>query len=153
MMAPVTIRACLPGLMLAGAGVVSFAGAAQACALEQVYCEIPGGRAELVGHADGTVVFREDIFDDVDAAQIVLVDCPSGIALSAHDFPGNTDAAFTETMRLFDRAVRSAEAETFAQLSRSVRQLGVQVDRGTLAAGHCGCTLPDIVVPGCPPIQ
>lgn len=126
---------------------------ASACVIPLPDCSLEdGGIAFLNGYNAGAVHFTEQrVIDGQTEARSLLVECTSrqGIAIvEPHSWEGPYYDAYD---RMID-ALYSEQAVTLRDLAREIRALGIEVDRITLPAGHCGCDLPDMPPPefNCP---
>lgn len=136
---------------LSAAAVVMCAGAAQACAIQQQSCEIPGGGLAFLDGHNGSVVLFTEVGADFRTAVVTECNSRQSLAISERDAPDvNT---FWDAERIMSEAVYDDAEQTLSALSRQIRQqTGVATERFTLAANHCGCDLPNMPRPpsNCP---
>lgn len=124
--------------------------AAQACSIQPQSCGVPGGVAYLNGENGAVVSFLEYV---ADTERHVVTECTTRSSLRiTHPGDDADQAAYWAAEEVLIEAVYDDEEQTLRQLQRQITRMGVEVERFTLPAGHCGCDLPTMPRPpsNCP---
>lgn len=121
--------------------------AAEACVIQMQTCDTAEGYATLYDHEGSAVLFYDTVLDGMDLHQrMVLAECTSRQAVML-ELPENSSEAQWAAETYMAEVLRGDAPRTIVQISRHLRGLGVDVVRGALAPGHCGCDLPAMPMP------
>lgn len=128
-------------------GVLQVPLAAQACAIQPRTCDIAEGYASLVDH-QGTAVLFDEVFGSPEhlRRRIILAECSSRRGVMVEEDSAHPEHFWAAGQYMAD-VLHDDRAHTLADVARHLRGIGVDADRVTLGAGHCGCDLPALPEP------
>lgn len=121
-------------------------GTVQACAIMPQACEIAGGAEAHLNGSNGAVVFFRELAVGVE--RTVVVECTSRAALAVTAPTTSDFDDYWAAENIMEIAVFDDAPQTLSQVAREITQeTGLSTQRFTLAAGHCGCDLPNMPRP------